>query len=73
MLWCLLKDSKEDLLREKIKKKLDEVEGKKLDEIVDIIMEEKMEIKKAKKEFWEKKIEMKNKLMDVFGEGEYEE
>jgi len=72
MLWCLLKDAKEELLKEKIKQKLEEVEGKKLDEIAQILVEEKMEIMKIKKEFWKSKMNMKEKIKEVFGEEESE-
>jgi hypothetical protein len=43
--------AKAELLKEKIKKKLETIEGKKLDEIADMLVESKMELRKTKKEF----------------------
>jgi hypothetical protein len=73
MMWHLVNEAKAELLREKIKKKLELVEGKKLDEIANMLVEAKMEMRKAKKEFWKKKMEMKEKMMEIFSEGEGEE
>ncbi|DAC72735.1 MAG TPA: hypothetical protein DSN98_03675 [Thermoplasmata archaeon] len=73
MMWHLVKEAKAELLKEKIKKRLEAVEGKKLDEIANMLVEAKMEMRKAKKEFWKKKMEMKEKMMEIFSEGEGEQ
>ena len=72
MMCNLVKMAKAELLKEKIKKKLESIEGKKLDEIADMFVESKRELRKARKEFWKKKMEMKEKMMEIFSEGEEE-
>jgi hypothetical protein len=69
----LVKMARAELLKEKIKKKLEAVEGKKLDEMADLLVEAKMEMRKARREFWKKKMEMKEKMWEIFNEGEAEE
>jgi hypothetical protein len=73
MMWHLVKEARAELLKEKIKKRLEAIEGKKLDEMAGMLIEARMEIKKAKREFWKKKMEMKEKMMEIFSEGESEE
>ncbi len=68
MMFHLVKMAKAELLKEKIKEKLEAIEGKKLDEISNLLVESKMEMRKAKKEFWKKKMEMKEKMMEIFSE-----
>ena len=73
MMWHLVKEARAELLKEKIKKKLEAIEGKKLDEMAEMLVQARMELKKAKREFWKKKMEMKEKMMEIFSEGEPEE
>jgi hypothetical protein len=73
MMLHLVKVAKAELLKEKVKQKLEEVEGKRLDEIANLLVETKMEFRKAKKDFWKKKMEMKERMMEIFGEGGEEE
>lgn len=72
MMFHLVKMAKAELLKEKIKKKIESIEGKKLDEIAAMLVESKMELRKAKRDFWKKKMEMKEKMMEIFSEGEKE-
>lgn len=71
MMW-ILHMAKKELLKEKIKQRLQEAEGKKMDEIAKAVVEGKMEFMKMKKEMWAKKKQMMEKMMDIMG-GEMEE
>lgn len=73
MMLHLVKMAKIELLKEKIKKKLEATQGKKLDEIANILVEAKTEMHNAKKEFWKKKMEAKEKMMEIFSVEEGEE
>jgi hypothetical protein len=73
MLWHVVRKAKMELLKDKIKKKLEATEGKKLDEMADMLVGAHMEMRKARREFWRKKMEMKEKMMEFFTEGDAEE
>jgi ABC-type Zn2+ transport system substrate-binding protein/surface adhesin len=73
MMWHVVRMARVELLKEKVKKKLEAVEGKKLDEMADLLVEARMELRKAKREFWAKKMDLKEKMMEVFSDGESEE
>lgn len=73
MMMFVVKKAKFELLKEKVKKRLEEKEGKQLDEMADILVEARLELKKAKREFWKKKMQMKERMMELFEGGEEEE
>ena len=58
--------AKSELLKEKVKKRLEEVEGKKLDEIAKVLVDSKLEFIKAKKEMWKKKKDMKERIWETW-------
>ena len=63
---CLVKEAKYELLKEKMKKKLELSEGKKLDEMANLMVEAVMEKHKGKMEFMRKKEETRKKLESAF-------
>jgi hypothetical protein len=68
MLMCLAKDAHVELLKEKIKKKIDATQGKKMDEIAQVIadaMAEKMKMKMGK---MRKKREMREEIEEILME-----
>ena len=73
MMWHVVRMARVELLKEKVKRKLEAVEGKKLDEMADLLVEARMELRKAKNEFWAKKMDLKEKMMEIFSDGEAEE
>ncbi len=66
MMMCLVMEAKMELLKEKMKKKLEAVEGKKLDEIANLLVDAKMNFHKAKAEMMMKREEMREKLESVY-------
>ena len=60
MMW-LVKSAKAELIREKVKAKLEEAEGKKLDKLADFLVESMLEHKKAKADFYRLKEEQESK------------
>jgi len=61
MMMCLAKEAHMELLKEKLKRRIDSTQGKKMDEIVSVIadamaekMKARMEAKRRKHEMWEK-------------------
>ena len=62
----LAKDAKYELLREKIKKKLESSMGKKLDQVADVAVEAFIEAKKGKLEMKSRWQELEEKLEKIF-------
>ena len=66
MMMCLVKDAKEELIKEKLKKRFEAAEGKKLDEMADLIVKLVIEKHKSKMEMYRKKEELWNHLKSVY-------
>ena len=58
--------ARSELLKEKIKKALEEAEGKKMDDIAKTFVDAKLDFLKAKNEMYNKKEEMLEKLWEGF-------
>ena len=70
MMMCLAKSAKMELLKDKIKKKIEAAEGKKLDEMAAVIADMLLEKQKMRMGFKKKKHEMKKKLEEILMEEE---
>jgi hypothetical protein len=68
MMKCLFKDAKMELMKEKVKKKIEAAEGKKLDAMADLLVSGMLEHMKEKMEMWKKKQEMMEKMKALFME-----
>ena len=68
MMMNLVMKAKMELMKEKIKKKLEIMEGKKLDQMVDLLVEAKLSIQKANMDMMKNKEEMMEKFKDIWGE-----
>ena len=68
MMLFLAKKAKMELLKEKMKKKLDSIEGKKLDEVADLIVTAMMSKHKMAREGMEKREDLLDKLDEIFAE-----
>ena len=68
MMMSIAKSAKMELLKEKIKKKIEAAEGKKLDEIATIIADMLMEKQKMKMGIKKKKHEMKKRIEELLME-----
>jgi hypothetical protein len=73
MMMHLAKKAKIELIKEKMKKKLEAVEGKKLDKLADLVVETmlakyklKMELEKKHEELGEKWEQMEEKMYEIF-------
>lgn len=60
MMW-LVKSAKTELIREKVKARLETLEGKKLDNLADFLVESMLEHKKAKAEFYKLREEQESR------------
>lgn len=67
MTMCLVKEAKMDILKEKIRKKLEEADGKRLDKIADLLVEAVIEHRKGKEDMHKKREEMRSRLESAFG------
>jgi hypothetical protein len=68
MMMCMGKAAKMELLKEKLKKRIDATQGKRLDQVADIIAEMMAEKYKAKAAVKRKKKELRQKLEDIMME-----
>lgn len=68
MFFCLAKEAKMELLKEKIKKRLESVEGKKLDKVAELIVEMLLDYYKTEDDISKKKQEFNEKLEKIFSE-----
>lgn len=68
MMKCVFKEAKMELMKEKIKKKLEAAEGKKLDAMADALVSGMLEHMKIKMEMWQHKQEMMEKMKTIFME-----
>jgi hypothetical protein len=75
MMMHLAKKAKFELLKEKMKKRIETVEGKKLDKLADLVVDTmlakyklKMELEKKHEELGEKWEEMEEKMEEIFKE-----
>ena len=66
MIMGLVKQAKIDLIYEKVKKKLDIVDGKKFDKIAELLVEAVTEIKKDKQTVEKKREELREKFEEIF-------
>jgi hypothetical protein len=73
MMWKVVKFAKFELLKDRVKVRLEQKEGKQLDEMADFLVEAALDFKNAKKMLWKKKMEMKERMMEIFMEDEGEE
>lgn len=62
----LVKKAKFELLKEKIKKKLEATDGKKLDEAAELLVQTMREKKKAIMQIKKKKYDMQDRLQEIF-------
>lgn len=67
MLMHLVMAAKMELIKEKVKKRIEAEEGKKLDEIAGVLVQAKMDYHKKKMEMMEKKEEARERLEEIFG------
>ena len=68
MFFYLAKEAKMDLLKEKIKKRLDSVDGKKLDKAAELIVDMLLDYYKTEDDISNKKQEFNEKLEKIFSE-----
>lgn len=66
MMMCLVKEAKMELLKEKIKKKLEEADGKRLDSIAGLLVEAVTDCRKGKEDLHRKMEEMRSKFESAF-------
>jgi hypothetical protein len=68
MMMHMAKGAKMELLKEKVKKKLEAAEGKKLDKIADALVDLLVEKHKAKSAMMRKRMETKKRLEEIMME-----
>lgn len=68
MFFCLAKDAKMELLKEKMKKKLEASHGKKLDQVAELIVGALIERYKAESDISKRRQELNEKLEKIFSE-----
>lgn len=69
MMMYLAKSAKMELVKEKVKKKLEAVDGKKFDRIADFLVEAMAEYKKTEADSIKRKQELREKFEAIFMEG----
>jgi hypothetical protein len=65
MMMCMAKGAKMELLKEKLKKRIDATQGKSLDRVADVLAEMLAEKHKAKAGMMKRRMELKHKLEEI--------
>jgi hypothetical protein len=65
----LVHEAKMELIKEKVKKKLEAAEGKKLDELAELIVQAKMGMMKTKMQMMKNREEMMEKFSSIWENG----